>query len=49
MALHIMEEADRCLGCKKPRCRDNVNKLRQGHSPCIVFFDAGGVFSVKKS
>ena len=22
MALHVMEEANRCLGCKKPRCRE---------------------------
>ena len=22
MALHVMEEASRCLGCKKPRCRE---------------------------
>ena len=22
MALHVMEEANRCLGCKKPRCQE---------------------------
>ena len=22
MALHVMEEASRCLGCKKPRCQE---------------------------
>ena len=22
MALHVMEEANRCLGCKNPRCRE---------------------------
>ena len=22
MALHVMDEAARCLGCKKPRCRE---------------------------
>ena len=22
MALHVMEEAKRCLGCKKPRCQE---------------------------
>ena len=22
MALHVMEEAKRCLGCKNPRCRE---------------------------
>ena len=21
MALHVMDEANRCLGCKKPQCR----------------------------
>ena len=28
MALHVMEEANRCLGCKKPRCREDCPVTR---------------------
>ena len=41
MALHVMEEANRCLGCKKPRCQEGcpihtnipeaIRLLKSGH------------------
>ena len=30
MALHVLDEANRCLGCKKPMCQQGCNIIILG-------------------
>ncbi|MBR3006780.1 MAG: hypothetical protein IKH68_09005, partial [Erysipelotrichaceae bacterium] len=58
MALHVMEEANRCLSCKKPRCREGcpihtnipevIRLLKDGRLIVKGFWPEKGVRRTKK-
>ena len=51
MALHVMDEANQCLGCKKPRCQQGcpiqtnipeVIRLLKANKRCLFVTDEVG-------